>query len=201
MLAVGDIVSPDKTKYPDLANAATEIQSLTTLFPGAVTARIRSEAAPGAYRDAGPGQYSMIHFATHAESNRVDPLDSAVILSKQGDQFKLYARDIQDLHITADLVTISSCRSAGSRTYAGEGLVGFAWAFLAAGARNVVAGLWDVDDRSTSMLMKGMYVSLKGGTRPGKALREAQLELIRTGGPYRKPYYWAPFEVFARTVD
>jgi len=201
MLAVGDIVSPDKTRYPDLANATAEIQSLTTLFPGAITTRTRSDAAPGAYRDAKPAQYSIIHFATHAESNRVDPLDSAVILSRQGDQFKLYARDIQKLRITAELVTISSCSSAGSRTYAGEGLVGFAWAFLAAGARNVVAGLWDVDDRSTATLMKGMYDSLKRGARPSEALRQTQLELVRSQGPYRKPYYWAPFEVFARTVD
>ena len=35
----------------------------------------------------------------------------------------------------------------GARAYAGEGLVGFTWAFLSAGAHNVIAGLWNVDDR------------------------------------------------------
>jgi CHAT domain-containing protein len=200
LLAVGDIDSPDKAKYADLASATAEIQHLTTLFPGAVTTRTHADAVPGAYLDAKPAQFSMIHFATHAEANRVNPLDSAVILSRRGDQYKLYARDIQSVPIRADLVTISSCRSAGSRTYAGEGLVGFAWAFLAAGARHVVAGLWDVDDRSTSDLMDGMYEALKKGLPPSQALREAQLNLLKSKRPERKPYYWAPFEVFANTV-
>ena len=52
------------------------------------------------------------------------------------------------IRLNAALVTISACRSAGARTYAGEGLVGLTWAFLEAGAQNVIAGLWDVSDRS-----------------------------------------------------
>jgi len=51
-----------------------------------------------------------------------------------------------NLPLQAELVTISACRSAGARTYSGEGLVGLAWAFLNAGAHNVVAGLWNVED-------------------------------------------------------
>src|ERR1051326_5788361 len=49
--------------------------------------------------------------------------------------------------------------SAGTRTYAGEGLLGFAWAFLNAGAHAVIAGLWDVSDVSTSQLMDRLYRS------------------------------------------
>ena len=60
-------------------------------------------------------------------------------------------------------MTVSACRSAGERVYAGEGLVGFAWAFLRAGARRVVAGLWDVDDRSTADLMDAIYTRLAAG--------------------------------------
>ena len=89
---------------------------------------------------------------------------------------------------------MSACRSAGERAYAGEGLVGFAWAFLRAGSRRVVAGLWDVDDRSTAALMEEVYARLAAGAPPAAALREAKRALLH--GAYPKPYYWAPFQLF-----
>ena len=105
-----------------------------------------AEATPAAYVAAHPGRYRLIHFATHATVNPIAPLDSAVICARGGGDYRLYARDVLKLPITADPATISACNSAGTRAYAGEGLVGFAWAFLRAGAHNVIAGLWRVDD-------------------------------------------------------
>ena len=137
-----------------------------------------------------------MHFTAHAEANAESPLDSAVILSRDQSGYKLYARDVADRPLSADLVTISACRSAGERTYAGEGLVGFAWAFLRAGAQRVIAGLWDVDDRSTAALMGRSYANLAAGASPGEALRAAKLEMIRRGTATAKPYYWAPFQLF-----
>jgi CHAT domain-containing protein len=93
-------------------------------------------------------------------------------------------------------VTVSACRSAGGRAYAGEGLVGFAWAFLKAGASNVIAGLWDVNDKSTTKLMAGLYKRIGEGSPAADALREAKLDLIRGGGAYAKPFYWAPFQIY-----
>ena len=101
--------------------------------------------------------------------------------------------------LTAGLVTISACRSAGGRAYAGEGLVGFAWAFLRAGAAGS-AGLWDVNDRSTAALMAGLYSGLAAGTSISDALRASKMELIRTGGAYAKPFYWAPFQLYTRRI-
>jgi len=43
------------------------------------------------------------------------------------------------------------------REYAGEGLVGLAWAFLRAGSHNVIGALWDVSDASTPELMGHLY--------------------------------------------
>jgi CHAT domain-containing protein len=100
--------------------------------------------------------------------------------------------------LQADLVTISACRSAGARSYSGEGLVGFAWAFLQAGARSVIAGLWDVTDSSTPGIMDVLYSQIKDGKSPADALRQAKLNLIRSTGSYRKPYYWGPFQLYIR---
>jgi len=100
----------------------------------------------------------------------------------------------------ADLVTLSACSSAGARTYSGEGSVGLSWAFLRAGARNVVAGLWDVNDMSTASLMADFYSRLTRGAAPTDALREAKLRLVHSSGAYRKPFYWGPFQLYTGAV-
>ena len=89
----------------------------------------------------------------------------------------------------------TSRRCAGSAIYAGEGLVGLAWAFLRAGAGNVVGGLWNVADSSTAEMMESFYAGLAAGQAPAEALRAAKLNLIASGGNHRKPFYWAPFQI------
>ena len=167
-------------------------------FPaGRVTSFGRSQALPAVVPGrARPDQFSHVHFTAHATANLDSPLDSAVILSGPDAAFKLYARDVAAQPLQAELVTVSGCRTAGERTYSGEGLVGFAWAFLRGGARRVVAGLWDVDDKSTAELMDLLYAGLAAGDPAGKALRAAKLTLLRRGGATAQPYYWAPFELF-----
>jgi CHAT domain-containing protein len=86
-----------------------------------------------------------------------------------------------------------------SRTYRGEGSVGLAWAFLKAGAGQVAAGLWNVSDEATELLMEQFYAGLRAGAAPAEALRKAKQELIQHG--YKKPYYWAPIEIFAGQVE
>src|SRR5262249_57086707 len=76
-------------------------------------------------------------------------------------------------------------------TRAGDDLVGLTRAFLFAGAPTVVASLWEVNDLSAVHLMHGFYSHLKQGNKAA-ALAQAQREM-RARGPYRHPYYWAPF--------
>ena len=119
-----------------------------------------------------------------------------VVLSHQADPYKLYARDVIEIPIHADVVTLSACHSAGTRIYAGEGLIGFAWAFLQAGARDVVAGLWDVSDSSTEPLMDKFYAGIAVGNDPVTALRNAKLALLKGDVRFRKPFFWAPFQIY-----
>jgi tetratricopeptide (TPR) repeat protein len=184
-------------EFPALRYAPSEMSSIIRHFPqGHVTSFDDKSATPGAYRDAHLERFSMVHFTAHATANVESPLESAVVLSGPDTGYKLYARDVAETPLDADLVTVSACRSAGERTYSGEGLVGFAWAFLRAGARRVIAGLWDVDDRSTARLMDGLYGSLQAGQTPARSLRNAKLALIRDGGQFASPYYWGPFQLF-----
>jgi CHAT domain-containing protein/Tfp pilus assembly protein PilF len=192
LLLLGDALSSDPA-FPPLAQAEREIASITKNF--IETDRVvltRESASPQAYLAAAAGPFAAIHFTAHAVANGENPLESAVLLSGG----KLYARDVMDLKLNADLVTFSTCRGAGLRTYSGEGLVGFAWAFLRAGARHVIAGLWDVNDQSTAGLMDVLYRELAAGKRPAEALRTAKLAMIESRGNLRKPYYWAPFQLY-----
>lgn len=197
LLLIGDPVSPD-SDFPALPHAATEIGDIEKHFPQAeLTVVTGRSATPQAYLDSQPARFSYIHFAAHGTSSETTPLESAVILSREGESFKLYGRDVVKLPLHGALVTISACQGVGSRNYSGEGLVGLAWAFLRAGARAVIAALWEVDDASTATLMDHLYEYLSRGMTPAEALRNAKLMLLHSGTVYEKPFYWAPFQYYA----
>ena len=200
LLLIGDPVA-SSSGFEALPNAANEIQLVQQHFaPASQTVLTQAQAVPSAYAHSGPAQYRYIHFVAHGTASRLSPLDSAVVLSPPKDRptdFKLYAHEIllQPLH--AELVTISTCYGSGIRAYAGEGLVGLAWVFLRAGSHNVIGALWQADDASTPLLMDKLYAELQAGETPAVALRTAKLSLIRSPSVYRKPFYWAPFQLYA----
>ena len=80
----------------------------------------------------------------------------------------------------------------------GEGLVGLTRGFIYAGARRVLASLWQVNDVATAELMKHFYRGLlkpapgQPSLTPAAALRAAQSEMRRQPR-WRAPYYWAAF--------
>ena len=201
LLLIGDAVSPN-ADYAELPKAGLEIENIEKHFaPAGREVLTRAQATAPAYLQSDPEQFAYIHFVAHGTASRLSPLDSAVILSKasaQEDSFKLYARDIIHHPLHAQLVTISTCYGAGARAYTGEGLVGLSWAFLRAGAHNVIGALWEVSDASTPQLMDELYDELKQGRTPRAALRSAKLSLLHSDG-FRKPFYWAPFQLYAGT--
>lgn len=201
ILIMGDPV-PVGDEFPRLSQAEREIARIADQFsPVERTIYSGLLAVPSAYRGCDPRRFRFVHFAAHAQANREVPLDSAVILTAENDSAKLYARDVVGLPLRAELVTLSTCRAAGSRAFAGEGLVGLGWAFLSAGAENVVAGLWNVEDASTATLMSELYRGVRHGLPPAEALRGAKLKLVHSATAYRKPFYWAPFLVYTRRLD
>ena len=199
LLLLGNPVAPNQD-YPELRQAAAEMEIVEEHFPSAQQQVLaRQQATPAAYLASKPEQFSYIHFVAHGTASRTSPLDSAIVLSKQnaaGDSFKLYARDIIRRPLRADLVTISTCYGAGARAYSGEGMVGLSWAFLRAGAHNVIGALWEVSDVSTPQLMDELYTALRKGKSSDSALRAAKLSLLHSNSAFHKPFYWAPFQLY-----
>jgi CHAT domain-containing protein len=201
LLLIGDPETAVE-EFPRLPYAGKELSMIEQSFsPDRRVVDEGARAYPAAYRESNPARFSWIHFAAHATTNRESPLDSALILSQHGSGYSLTARDVMQIPLNADLVTLSACRSAGARMYSGEGLVGLSWAFLRAGAGSVVAGLWDVTDMSTATLMADFYGQLVHNVPPAEALRQAKLHLLHSNNAYKKPFYWGPFQLYTGSAS
>lgn len=189
--------------FPELPHAPQEMESVRKHF---LSSQVKSfsgrSATPDSYMTSSPGSFRFIHLATHGTPNALDPLQSAIILSAGSEgRFKLLGQEIinNSVHLNADLVTISACEGTGTNLQSLEGLVGLEWGFMRAGARQVVAALWDVDDSITPALMDDFYGQMEKGQSAADALRHAKLALLHAGGIHAVPYYWGALQLYTRS--
>lgn len=134
-------------------------------------------------------QARLIHLAAHGVHREDQPLFSAMRL---GDR-DLTAFDLLQSPLRADLVVLSGCSTGLASAEDGAEVEGFVEALLAAGARSVIASLWDVDDRITRDWMVAFYSSLQDGSSARDAYRLAVDETRRR---HPHPAHWAAFAFF-----
>jgi len=191
-----------------LRHTEAEAQAVATICSGQVW---RGEDTTSAALIRVAGQYRYLHLACHGEFDLDDPLASWLEI---GPGQRLSAEQIlSDMHLNAELVVLSACRSGVSRVLRGDEPFGLARAMLAAGAKAVLVTLWPVEDSSARLLIERFYMELiHGETQIGLsiALRRAQqflrgisLEDARTRlghepptnepQPYADPLYWAAY--------
>ena len=155
------------------------------------------DATEDRFRELAPGR-AILHLATFGELNSRNPLFSYVRLSPDGaSDGRLEVHEVFGLRLAAELVVLSACETGlatGLRQDVppGDDWVGLVQAFLTAGAQNIVASLWSVDDRATAQLMEKFYAGLRPGRSKSAALAEAQRELLRES-THAHPFYWAAF--------
>ena len=144
------------------------------------------------------GQYRYVHFATHGFLDAVHPELSGIVLSlvnRQGaeqDGF-LWAHEVYNLRLPAEMVVLSGCRTGLGKEIKGEGLVGLTRGFMYAGSARVLVSLWDIDDEASAELMAHLYKAiLMQHMAPAAALRTAQLKVL-SDKRWQAPYYWAAF--------
>ena len=130
----------------------------------------------------------VIHFSCHGYFDNADPLSSGVKLYDD----VLTAREIFDMRLDTELVTLSACQTGLNERSPGDELIGLTRAFLYADSPSVIVSLWSVDARSTQELMLEFYKLLKNGSDKATALQEAQKRIMENE-KYSHPYYWAPF--------
>jgi len=134
-------------------------------------------------------------------------LRAALVLGKDpksADDGLLQVREILNLRLSAELVTLSACDTAAGRLEGQAGITSLVRAFLLAGARTAVASLWAADDVFTTALMRRFYARLATGADRASALRNAKLEMLERFGDQAVPYYWAGFTMVgdgSRPID
>lgn len=158
----------------------------------------------------------VIHLSCHGifagDYGWRDPLQSGLVLAdgershlKSGDlqqrpqEFRdclLTARDIYDLRLDADLVTLGACSTGRVQVESGDDLLGLSRAWLYAGTPSVLLSLWNVHTQSSHRLLQVFYQQwLIAGQPKWRALQVAQQTLLGNvdDQEFRHPYHWAPF--------
>ncbi|HWG36462.1 MAG TPA: CHAT domain-containing tetratricopeptide repeat protein [Terriglobales bacterium] len=165
--------------------AANEIAAVGASWPR--SCQLTGKAATIEAVRAGVERSRMIHIAAHGGLRGANPYFSALELADG----RLNVIDIYNLRLRADLVVLSGCGTALGDLSGGDELIGMTRAFLYAGARAVVASLWDVDDRTTAEFMQ-LFYSNWSRAAPAQALWQAKRDFRRR---YQHPYFWAPFQL------
>lgn len=138
---------------------------------------------------ANPTRYATLHFATHAVVDDAHPERSHLVFA----QSELDAASIRRLHLRAGLVTLSACETGLGRPVRGEGFIGLTHAFLAAGARSVVATSWRVGDPTTADFMQTFYEHVAAGESVAAALQTTKQAWASRRDERGHPSRWAPY--------
>jgi CHAT domain-containing protein/Tfp pilus assembly protein PilF len=196
------LAASDQTRSGSLARltyASEEADAISAVSPWGTTFVAKGfDASRETAMSKEIGQYQIVHFATHGFLDSEHPDGSGMVLSTLDRDGKptngvMALPDIYNMDLSAELTVLSACQTALGKDIQGEGLVGLTHSFMSAGAKTVVASLWKVDDKATSVLMADFYESmLRKGMAPSAALRAAKLKLI-SDKRWSAPYYWAGF--------
>jgi CHAT domain-containing protein/lipopolysaccharide biosynthesis regulator YciM len=192
--------------FPSLEGTELELKNLTAIFEKEgkkILSYTYTDANESQLIKINPSQYQYLHLATHGFMSEENPEKSGILLYQKDktEDGVLYAGEIYDINLNAELVVMSACETGLGKTSFGEGLIGLGRSLLYAGAKNLIVSLWTVSDDATNLLMSRFYTYVAPISVPsskiefihyGKMLRYAKLDLLNSS-EYNRPYYWAPF--------
>lgn len=193
------VTFPEKDNLSDLPGTETEINTIHNLFKEKnINSQVflKAEASEAAVKAGSLKNYSLVHFATHGTVDENSPELSRIFLQtdSEAEDGNLFAGEIYNLELNAQLVALSACQTGLGKISKGEGVIGLSRALVYAGAKSLIVSFWSVADESTATLMTDFYKQLLENPAAGysRDLREAKLNLLKEG-KYAAPYYWAPF--------
>ena len=200
--AVGLVQAPGEAR---LDGVETDLANLKATYGDDLRPVLASEqATPGNAAGLFP-RSGLLLLATHGYNDADSPLESYLVLYPEPTtpNGRLRGRDIYNKKVDSDVLIMSACYTGlGDRSpLPGDDLFGLQRAFLQAGARAVVAGLWDVYDLTAPELLRGCLERLARGVPVARAMKEAQkafLDKYRNEAgdqPFIHPYFWAVYSV------
>ena len=199
-LIVGNPSVPPQTKLLSLPAARREALEIAELL--GVSATVGDEATKKQVLRR-IQEVSLIHIAAHGDPERGEIALASSFPSRRSprkDDFMLTMEDVAKVGTRAKLVVLSCCHSGKGQIMKSEGVVGISRAFLAAGARSVLATLWAVDDRATKEFMIRFYGHLKRDKLSASEALHQTMKWMRDSKRYRVNE-WAPFVLFGDDVN
>ncbi len=177
-----------------LPGTRDEVLAASQIFGPRSVVLLGAGATETAFKSQPLAKFGILHLAVHGIFSPKYPERSALVLGRDGNTGEdglLQTREITNLVLNADLVTLSACDTGAGRLQGEEGIASLQRAFLFAGAKSTLAMLWNADDIFTAALIKQFYRNLAAGMDKGSALREAKMNLLATFGDRALPFYWA----------
>jgi len=184
---------PERSELVPLPTSKYEVETIADDLPQPDTILLGSRATETQFTQLPLSRYNVIHLALHGYVDPEFPDRSALVFAPNppvNDGF-LQVRDIRRLPLRASLVALSAC-DTGVGPVGEDGVADIVNAFLEAGAQSVVFTLWEVQDQATTNLMVDFYRHLSDHEGKAEALRQAQIQMLKSGAP---PYFWAGFEL------
>ena len=174
-----------------LPYAAQELQAIGRTFPDRTRMLSGAGARETDLRSPLTARFPVIHFATHGLVSDAQPKRSGLLMAPEpGEDGLLQVGEIYGLGLKANLIVLSACRTALGKEITGEGLIGLSRAFFYAGARSVVATLWNLNDRFAAEFVERFYRELNTGISAEEALRRAKAAYVNDP-KYSHPFYWS----------
>jgi CHAT domain-containing protein/tetratricopeptide (TPR) repeat protein len=144
-------------------------------------------------------KYDILHLAMHAVIDNKDPLFSKLIFTLEKDTFQdglLNTYELFGMKLNARMVVLSACNTGEGDYSKGEGVISLARGFVYAGSPSLIMSMWEVEDKSGSMIMKWFYKNLLKGETKAEALRNAKIRYIQEARPENiHPFFWSSFVV------
>jgi CHAT domain-containing protein/tetratricopeptide (TPR) repeat protein len=194
--------APAIIALPRLPNTSDELEACSRAWGPTSQLLTGSAASIGRVEQALKSSPAVVHFATHVvtASGQFGSGLIALSLDDHGAIGLMGPTDIAANRLGGELVVMNGCHSGQGESLPGSGPMGLTRAWIAAGARAVVATRWDVPDDAAQSLMVNFYRALRqpDGGSPARALREAQLQALRSGGPDAQPSRWAGYFLLSR---
>lgn len=182
---------PGKKGLPALGSAMGEATAIARRYPNGAALKGSTLTSTQVIREL--GRHDIAHFATHAVPSETEGLRSQLIFGSGADGV-LQARQVLLAPIRTRLVVMSACSTGIGEQRTGEGQLGLAWAFQAAGCRSTVISQWALNDRAASRMMIDFYSHVRLGTRLDEALQAAaRSEMKRSGRDL--PFLWANYQL------
>ena len=189
-----------KKPLDDLPCAQEEVEMIASVLKTTPLTGIHATKAEVMKR---MSSVALIHIAAHGNERTgeiaLSPNPGWSSKFPQRKDYILKMSDVQAANLRARLVVLSCCHSGRGRLLKGEGVVGIARAFLAAGARSVLVTLWAIDDEATMVFMKSFYQQLKEGKTASAAVQQS-MKFLRESEQFYEMKYWAPFQLIGDDV-